>query len=381
MPAVGYRLVFMNDDHSGQPTYWYDEVGENTRTPGCTEDGQMLFCLACVENLFNGVGFIQADRPSTGFLDASQPQPPNIKPVRIAPGLDIFAATLHTFIRPELRYTWHEFYTLNSFEYHAFMKWKNMCIRKTMWEIPRNRTFNLQIPDQAAYYDIVDFFGDDCLDMNEPRPSIVTRISLNMGEVCADDLSTAKYQESVSTDVVKKVIGVKRKALHPLSNVTHVERIDKSDLRYLFKETFLGRINGTRVRVVKPLSEIMSLVDQRVQKAWAAMIPPYVPRKSRIAPNPADREWPPPAVWESGLRNEGEMEGARDTNFQEEIDQKYATISQPLQGGRLQDQQQTPHSNSRKRTLKIKADSRLDRPSLMNGRGRIGKCVTCGELA
>jgi hypothetical protein len=176
MPAGTYRLVFMSEEHIGELEHRLDDIREGAETPGRTEDGQMLFCLKCVEELFNGVGLIKAGTRSAGFKKATHPQPPSIKPTLMTPGLDVFAATLHTFIKPEIRYTWHEFYTLNSFEYHAFTKWKNMCIRKTMWEIPSNRDFNLQVPRKAAEYDLVNFFGDDSLDMSEPRPSIVIGI-------------------------------------------------------------------------------------------------------------------------------------------------------------------------------------------------------------
>jgi hypothetical protein len=380
MPAKGYRLVFMSAGHNGKPEYKLDEARGGPGTPGRTEDGQMLFCLSCVQKLFNGIGLIR-NKPSVlgeclaGLNKGAPPQVPNIKPILMAPGLGIFAATLHTFIRPEIRYTRHEFYTLNSYEYQALVKWKNMCIRKTMWEIPSNRTFNLQIPGKAAEYDLVDFFGDDVLDIDEPRPSLVIGIALNMKEVDADDISTLKYQKLFKADAVKKIRGVKRK--HPLSHVMNVDDIGTSKLERSVGENIVEKLNGSRTRVVKPLSEIMELVDQRVQIAWAAMIPPYVPRKSRRAPDPPNRKWPPQYFWKSNFAKEWKEE--KEMNLQKVIDQNYKTINRNLKASGMEDlisyRPQTSLSSYEANTRDMSEDSGTDNASPG------GKCVICGKLA
>jgi hypothetical protein len=407
MPPGVYRLLFMSAEQNGEPEHRFDEISEGAETPGRTEDGQMLFCLKCVEDLFNGVGLIQATDQSTaegvskrsgsgknsaGFEKATHPQPPNIKPMLMAPGLDLFAATLHTFIRPEMRYTWHEFYTLNSFEYQAFMKWKNMCIRKSMWEIPRNRAFILQIPGKAADYDLVNFFGDDILDMSEPRPSIVVGIALNMEEVDVNDISTLQYQKPSRTDAIKSGRGGRDRVPHPLSCVMNVDDDGTSEVERPFGESIVEKLHGGRTRVLHPLSEIMMLIDKRVQKAWAAMTPPYVPRRSIRAPDPPKRKWPPQYFWKSQF--EKEWEEQKEMDLQKVINQNYETINRRMKALGLEDlvidrQQmaQTPPSSYETNTGDMSPASEEDGasdgspPSRKNKKGRDGLCTTCGTSA
>ena len=347
-----------------------------------------MFCLKCVEELFNGVGLIKAGKRSAAFKKAAHLQAPSIKPTLMAPGLDVFAATLHTFIKPEIRYTWHEFYTLNSFEYHAFMKWKNMCIRKTMWEIPSNRDFNLQVPRKAADYDLVNFFGDDSLDMTEPRPSIVSGIALNMKEVYVDDISTLQYQESSRADAVKNCHRGRCRAPYPLSHIVNVDDIGTSEPEIPSGESIVKKLNGRRTRVLHPLSEIMKLLDNRVQMAWAAMTPPYVPRQSRRAPDPSKRKWPPLYFWKAVTEFEMEWEKQKEMDLQKVIDQNYETINRCLKALGLEDLvRETPASSYETTTRGMSLASEEDvasdgsPPSRKNKKGRDGLCVTCGTLS
>jgi hypothetical protein len=469
MPAGAYRLVFMSVEHNCDDECRFDEISDNTGTPGRTEDGQMLFCLTCVENLFNGVGLIEvrdkstaedvsqrketlwrlpngqideewnsrlkksaeaawltktqrkesaegfddfesvtnisdaatlkapisssaSGRRSGGFEKAAHPQPPSIKPMLMAPGLDVFAATLHTFIRPEIRYTWHEFYTLNSYEFHAFMKWKNMCIRKTMWEIPVNRAFNLQLPGETADYDLVNFFGDDNLDISEPRPSIVIGIALNVEEVDADDISTWQVEKSYGADAVEDVGGDKNRVPHPLSQVMNVGDINTTEPEYPLGESIVEKLNSGRTRVMHPLSRIMALVDERVQDAWAAMDPPYVPRRSIRAPDPSKRKWPPHYFWKSHF--EKELEEQKVIHLQKVIDLNYGTINRRLKALGLDDlirarQQmvQAPVSSYETNTGDMNPASIINNASVVtpptqkNQKKGEGVCTTCGMLS
>lgn len=388
-------MLFMSAEHIGEPEHRFDEISERAENPGRTEDGQVLFCLTCVEDLINGVGLIKALKAPMNSLTSGKcsadpkkalPQPPSIKPMLIAPGLDIFAATLHTFIKPEIRYTWHEFYTLNSYEYQAFMKWKNMCIRKTMWEIPNNRAFNLQIPRKAAGFDLVNFFGDDSLDMSEPRPGIVIGITLNMKEVEVDDISTLQYQEASRADAVKNRHSDRLRVPCPLSHVMNVDSIGTSKLENPLGGSIVKKLNGARTRVLHSLSEIMKLVDLRVQKAWATMTPPYVPRQSRRAPNPQERMWPPHYFWKGEFEKKWEEQKVMD--LQKVIDRNYETINRRLEALGLEDLiREIPPSSYVKNTRDMSPGSEEDSasvgspPSRKNIKGRDGLCVTCGTLA
>jgi hypothetical protein len=386
----------MSAEHIGEPEHRFDEISERAETPGRTEDGQVLFCLTCVEDLLNGVGLIKAlevpmnsltsGKCSAGPKKAAHPQPPNIKPMLVAPGLDIFAATLHTFIKPEIRYTWHEFYTLNSYEYQAFMKWKNMCIRKMMWEVPNNRAFNLQVPGKAAGFDLVNFFGDDSLDMTEPRPGIVIGITLNMKEVDVDDISTLQYQEPSRADTVKYRRGGRLRVPRPLSHVMNVDSIGTSELEDPPGESIVKKLNGARTRVLHSLSEIMTLVDLRVQKAWATMTPPYVPRQSRRAPNPRERQWPPHYFWKAEFEKKWEEQKAMD--LQKVIDRNYEIINRRLKALGLEDLvREIPLSSYKTNARDMSPGSEKDSasvgstPSRKNKKGCDGLCVTCGTLA
>lgn len=371
MPAGAYRLNFMHKCMLGEPKYWLQEAEEESAlTPGRAENGQMWFCLTCIQDLFNGIGLIDSidgnnmgDKTKTVTEDNSRkvlwrlpnnnieaewhlrmkrsaaahispeeqqgnpagdaknsvmqapeiptitviysasrksaddtqknvvPQIPEIKPTLMAPGLDVFAASLYTFIKPELRYTSTEFYTLNPYEYYAFMKWKNMCIRKSMWEIPSNRKFMRQTPDSIGDYDFDDFFGDDILDEYKRLPATVAGTDMVLDPVNVDDISTWKGKES-------------------------------------FREPNDGNIGNAGTRVVHPLSDIMALVDERVRNKWADMDPPFVPRESEDPTDVLDRKWPLHEFWRSCF--EKEIEEARQVELQEVIDRNDRVIEEGL---------------------------------------------------
>jgi hypothetical protein len=406
MPAGAYRLNFTHKKLLGKPKYFLEEGEEDAGTPGRGEDGQMWFCLTCVQDLYNGVGLIQAAakedvamdedetmedaetmedetmtdvtamtedmtiepdmaaaegmtnaedysvktqwrRPTgnirtewnarlkravaSGLIRRSElskyieytenpgliptvssasrkhpahtqetalPQPPNLKPMLMAPGLDVFAASLHTFIKPELRYTSNEFYTLNSYEYYAFMKWKNMCIRKSMWEIPINQEFFLQVPGVEDGYDFENFFGNDVLDNHETPPSIVAGIPLPLEPVSVEDISSL-YVEQPS------------------------------------RQKSIGAYGDIISRTVLPLYDIMALVDERVRNYWAAMDPPFIPGQSGEVPDVLDRSWPLHSFWKSCFVKE--FEELRQAELQKVIDKNYKVINARLKALGLKD--------------------------------------------
>jgi hypothetical protein len=374
MPPDSFRLNFLDKVRAGDKECWLNEIGEAPGTPGRAADGQMWFCLTCIENLYNGVGLLEmsaearsrlsgqtqdllwrlpngeieaewagrlekaihanSGRPVSGSgvevdlnevenSESGSYQPetyespevsstncqedpmtssgfsfiemymnygtlPNRDSWAIAPGLNPFAVNLSSFIRPETRYTLDEFYTLNSYEYFALMKWKNMCTRKTMWEIPSNRAFCTQISGITDDYDFVNFFDEDILDRDEPEPGIVLGEVLNVQPVSADDISTVKcYSNSEN-------------ALEPVSSTTGI-------------------------RELKPLSEIMELVDKRVKEAWQAMDPPFVPSFLRRVPHITKRAWPPHCFWADYFQRR--VREQKEENLQRIIDRNNQTIS------------------------------------------------------
>jgi hypothetical protein len=209
---------------------------------------------------------------------------------------------------------------------------------------------------------------------------------LDIKEVDADDISTLQYQHTSRADDVKNRHDGRCGVPHPLSRVTNADAISTSELENLSGASIVKKLNGSRTRVLHPLSKIMTLVDLRVQKAWATMTPPYVPRQSRRAPNPQERKWPPHYFWKAEFENEwGEQ---KEMDLQKVINRNYESINRRLKALGLEDLiRETPTSSYETNTRDISSAAEGDGasdgspPSRKNKKERDGLCVTCGTLA
>jgi hypothetical protein len=168
----------------------------------------------------------------------------------------------------------------------------------------------------------------------------------------------------------------------------NVNNIGTSEAELPFGESIVKKLSGRRTRVLRPLSDIMTLVDNRVQKAWAAMIPPYVPRKSRRAPDPPKRKWPPLYFWKAVTEFEKKWEEQKEMDLQKVIDQNYETINHRLKALGLEDLvRELPPSSYKINIGSMSPASEKDVASdcsplsRQNKKGCDGLCVTCGSLA
>jgi hypothetical protein len=247
--------------------------------------------------------------PALKHVVLGLPHPPNEHALVETPGLDEFGEHCSTYIKPELRYTSDESHTLNSYEYYAFMKWKNMITRKGMWENPKNRPFCMfNLRHVCTDYDFVHYFGDDVLDVDLPKPHIVAGKPLEVEPVHVDDISTFVAAGESRDD--------------PTIGSTQEPQMFKT------KPVKARSVDGTRV--LKPLSEIMALVDARVREAGAAtglsLDPNAISPKSLEPEALKLREWPPASVWENHFKRETNEEVT--TELQKQIDSNYAKIEE-----------------------------------------------------